>query len=137
MQLQQHVSLKGYNTFGINAFAKYFAAFASVDELKELLSLNQQQPLLVLGGGSNVLLTKDFDGLVARNEMRGIRLLREDEDYYYVESAAGENWHQLVMHCVSHGYAGLENLSLDTRKCWRKSNSEHWSLWRGASGCIS
>ena len=113
MPLQQNVSLKPYNTFGIESFANYFASFSSVDELKETLRhYNSKQPLLILGGGSNILLTKDFDGLILKNELRGIRLISEDEDYYYVRAAAGENWHQLVMYCVAHNYAGMENLSL-------------------------
>ncbi len=113
MQLQQNVSLKPYNTFGIDAFAKYFAAFSSASELKEALaSIDHQLPVFILGGGSNILFTKNIDGIVLKNELPGIQLLSEDEEYYYVQAAAGENWHQLVMYCVAHNYAGLENLSL-------------------------
>lgn len=113
MQLQQNVSLKTYNTFGIDASAKYFAAFASVNELKEVfININPNSKTLVLGGGSNILLTNDFDGVVLKNEVKGIALLREDDNYFYVQAAAGENWHQLVMYCVTNNYAGAENLSL-------------------------
>ena len=113
MQLQQQVSLKQYNTFGIDATARYFAAFASIDELKKNLEAHLSNlPVLVLGGGSNILLTRNFDGTVLKNELRGIALLREDEEHYYVRAAAGENWHELVMYCVAHNYAGMENLSL-------------------------
>ncbi len=113
MPLQRHISLQPYNTFGIEAYANYFAAFSSVDELKETLHQSDHSlPLLLLGGGSNLLLTKDFDGVVLKNELRGIRPVREDDEHYYVQAAAGENWHQLVLYCVAHNYAGMENLSL-------------------------
>jgi UDP-N-acetylmuramate dehydrogenase len=119
MQLQQNVSLYPYNTFHIHATAKYFAAFTTLDELQEALdifykqqSTNTPQSLLVLGGGSNVLFTKDVDALVLKNEIKGIEVVDEDDIFYYVKAAAGENWHQLVMYCVAHNYAGMENLSL-------------------------
>lgn len=113
MPLQQHVSLKPFNTFGIDALARYFAPFSSVDELKEILEeADPHLPLLLLGGGSNILLAKNFDGTVLKNELRGIQLLREDEEQYYVQAAAGENWHHLVMYCVANKCAGMENLSL-------------------------
>lgn len=108
--LQQDVSLKPYNTFGIDAKARYFARFATMDQLKELLL--QSQPALVLGGGSNILLTQDVDGLVLKNELMGIQKLGEDEQYIYVKAGAGENWHGFVLHCIVNGWAGVENLSL-------------------------
>ena len=119
MQLQQNVSLYPYNTFHIQATAKYFAAFTTLDELQEALDFfytqqtaDTQQNLFVLGGGSNVLFTKDIDGLVLKNEIQGIEVVDEDDEFYYVQSAAGENWHQLVMYCVKNNFAGIENLSL-------------------------
>lgn len=119
MQLQQQVSLYPYNTFHIQATAKYFAPFSTVDELQEALGIfYKHQPatapgnLFLLGGGSNILFTKDVDGLVLKNELHGIEKVNEDEEYYYIKAAAGENWHQLVMYCVEHNYAGMENLSL-------------------------
>src|SRR3982751_1023949 len=119
MQLQQNVSLYPYNTFHIHATAKYFAAFTSLNELQEALDSfysnntnHSQQHMLLLGGGSNVLFTKDVDGLVLKNEMQGIEVVDEDDTFYYVRSAAGENWHKLVMYCVEDNYAGMENLSL-------------------------
>lgn len=114
MQLHKNVSLKQYNTFGIDVSAKYFAGFGSLETLRELLSNDQQQIInkLILGGGSNLLFTKDFDGLVLKNELKGIELVKEDETYYYVKANAGENWHQFVLHCIAHNYAGIENLSL-------------------------
>lgn len=115
MQIQENISLKPYNTFGINATAKYFAKFTSVSELDELFhfnSSNKEGTTLVLGGGSNVLLTQDYQGLVAINEMQGIEVVSEDADYIYVRTAAGENWHRFVVYCIENNFAGVENLSL-------------------------
>src|SRR3569623_733158 len=100
MQIQQNISLKPYNTFNITAAAKYFAAFSSADELAELLASSNHLPqihrLMVLGGGSNILLTKDFDCLVLKNELKGIDLVKEDDLYYYVKACACENWHRFL-----------------------------------------
>lgn len=115
MQIRENVSLKPYNTFGIEATAKRFASFANVDELREILSdpKREHEPeKLILGGGSNLLLTKNFDGLVLKNEIAGIEVTAEDDEYIYLKAGAGENWHGLVMHCVANGYAGMENLAL-------------------------
>ena len=114
MIIQKEYSLKKLNTFGIDAQAKLFAAFSTVDQLNEIVSdpAFSQLPKLILGGGSNLLFTKNVDGIVLKNELKGIELLREDADFYYVKAAAGEVWHNLVMHCIAHDYAGLENLSL-------------------------
>lgn len=107
-------SLKPYNTFGISAQARYFAAFDSVDRLKELLEHTtvRNNRRLILGGGSNMLFVRNFDGIVLKNELKGIEKISEDEHHYYVRSAAGEVWHELVMHCIQSGYAGIENLAL-------------------------
>lgn len=113
MQIQNNISLKDYNTFGIDVKAKYFSSFKSLAELKELGAENKRlNDLLILGGGSNILFTKDVDGLVLKNELKGIELVKENEAFYYVKAAAGEKWHQFVMHCIEHDYAGVENLSL-------------------------
>lgn len=115
MNLEQNISLKPYNTFGINAKAKYFAPFENLTELEELLSnskFKNQKSKLVLGGGSNILLTKDFDGMVLKNMIKGIEIVKEDEEHIYIKAGAGENWHQLVLYCVKNNYAGAENLSL-------------------------
>ncbi len=119
MQVQQNVSLKQYNTFGIDVTAQSFASFSSLDELEalteykqELSSINKISPLLILGGGSNLLFTKNVDGLVLKNELKGIELVNEDADYCYVKASAGEAWHTFVEHCIANNYAGLENLSL-------------------------
>ncbi|MBO9155096.1 UDP-N-acetylmuramate dehydrogenase [Chitinophaga sp. GCM10012297] len=114
MKIQENVSLRQYNTFNLDATARYFAAFHSREALEEILAGPQFKytPKLILGGGSNILLTKDFDGLVLKNEIKGIHTVSEDEEHVYVKAGAGENWHQFVMHCIEKGYAGLENLSL-------------------------
>lgn len=114
MKLQENISLKSYNTFGIDITAKYFASFENLTELKEILNSKLQTPnsKLVLGGGSNILLTKDFDGIVLKNAIKGIEILKEDDEHVYIKAGAGENWHQFVLYCVSNNYAGVENLSL-------------------------
>lgn len=112
--ISENISLKNFNTFGIDAKARYFASFSDTETLVELLSnpIVKTKPRLVLGGGSNLLLTKDYDGVVLKNELKGKQLIAEDDTYYYVQSGAGEIWHQLVMYCIANNYAGIENLAL-------------------------
>ena len=117
MLLQQNISLKPFNTFHIDAKAKYFASFSSQDELQELLeysrnNINDSRPPLILGGGSNILFTGDLDRLVLKNEIMGIAEVHEDEEYVYVKAGAGENWHSFVQYCIERNWGGLENLSL-------------------------
>ena len=110
--IQENVALRAFNTFGIGVFARYFAEFASVEELDELLAWAGGRESIMLGGGSNVLFTKDVDGLVARNAIKGIELVDEDDDYVYVRAGAGEVWQEFVAHCIGRDWAGVENLSL-------------------------
>ncbi len=112
--IQENISLKSFNTFGIDTTARHFSTFKSEEELQELLleKLVKDNSRLVLGGGSNLLLTKDFDGIVLKNEIKGVDLIKEDEMHYYIKSNAGEVWHSFVMHCIKNNYAGVENLSL-------------------------
>jgi UDP-N-acetylmuramate dehydrogenase len=111
--LRNDISLKPFNTFGIDVNANRFATFLSIEELNSLLSQREaNEPLLILGGGSNLLLTKDFNGLVLKNEIIGFNLIEETDTEVIVEAGAGEVWHQFVMNCIENGYAGLENLSL-------------------------
>jgi len=114
MQIFKNYSLRDYNTFGIDAYAKYFAAFNSVDDLQSLLQSGEykNEPKLFLGGGSNILFTKKFDGLVLKNEIDGIKIIHEEEKYIYVKVGAGVNWHQFVLYCIHKNLAGVENLSL-------------------------
>lgn len=111
MKIQENFSLRQYNTFGINVYAKQFSSFTNEEGLEELLSAGNKN-IFILGGGSNILFTKNFDGLVLKNEIGGIELIKEDEHYCYVKAGAGVNWHSFVLHCISHDFAGVENLSL-------------------------
>ena len=113
LQIQQNISLKNFNSFGIEASARYFAEISHEDELAELFLDPQWASIdrLVIGGGSNMLLLKDYDGLVIRMNIRGIEH-RLSHDEVHVEAGAGEVWNDLVNYCVLHGYAGMENLSL-------------------------
>ncbi|MBB5396017.1 UDP-N-acetylmuramate dehydrogenase [Mucilaginibacter sp. AK015] len=113
LQIQENVSLKHFNTFGIDANARYFAEISHEDELVELFADPQWAHInrLVVGGGSNMLLVKDFEGLVIRMNIRGIEHRISHEDVF-VEVGAGEVWNDLVNFCVDRNYAGMENLSL-------------------------
>ncbi|MXS70587.1 UDP-N-acetylmuramate dehydrogenase [Flavobacteriaceae bacterium W22] len=112
--MQENFSLKPYNTFGIDAKAKYFAEINSTDQLIEILRLSETRtlPILFLGGGSNILFTKDFDGLVIKLSLKGITVQPLNEDKVLVTAKAGENWHEFVMFCLEKNLGGLENLSL-------------------------
>ena len=114
MKIFENYSLKKSNTFGIDVSAKYFLELDSVSSVQVFLDDKKisRQPRLILGGGSNILFTKNFDGVVVKNNIKGIELLKEDPEYYYVKAGAGEVWHQFVMHCIGKNYAGVENLSL-------------------------
>ena len=111
MNIQENFSLQQYNTFGVEAKTKYFAEVNSVEELKETLRLSHS-PLLILGGGSNLLFTKDFEGLVIKLNLKGITEQITDENHVLVTAKAGENWHNFVQKTISKNYGGLENLSL-------------------------
>jgi len=117
MQVQSNFSLKPYNTFGIDTRARYFSTFSDVEQLKELstydpVTIGSPTTIFILGGGSNILFTKDFDGHVLKNDIRGIAKINEDDEYVYVKVGAGENWHQFVLFSVRNGWQGIENLSL-------------------------
>lgn len=116
MQIHENLSLKQYNTFGIDVKAKLFADFNSVAQLQEVLQyvhlLSPRIPRMILGGGSNVLFTQNVLALVLKNGITGIELVKEDEQFVYVKVGAGVNWHSFVVHCVQQGWAGVENLSL-------------------------
>lgn len=112
MEIHENFPLKGYNTFSIEAKAKFFNSFSFVEELEEKLMMYSEYPVFILGGGSNILFTRDYNGAVLKNEIKGIELQHEDADHVYVKVGAGENWHQFVLHCIEHNWAGIENLSL-------------------------
>jgi len=114
MTILENVDLQPYNTFGIKVFAKYFTIIRSAGESKELLAsdLFKNEKHLFLGGGSNILFTKNFDGLVIKVEIKGIKILQENDDTITLKVGSGENWHAFVMYCVERSWGGLENLSL-------------------------
>ena len=114
MLLQERISLKEFNTFGIEAQGRYYIRINNAQQLRKLLSYHRFNscPRLILGGGSNVLFLKDFEGIVFHMAIEGITTIQEDREYVWVKAGAGVNWHTLVLHCIEHGYAGIENLSL-------------------------
>lgn len=112
MMIENNISLKQFNTFQIDVSAKHFAAFRTLENLETVLKEKSKEKFLILGGGSNILFTKDFDGLVLKNEIRGIEEIHEDENFIYLKVGAGENWHQFVRHAVRKNWGGIENLSL-------------------------
>lgn len=112
MSIQKNISLKPYNTFGIDVTAKHFVSVNTINNLKEILSLKAYPNKLVLGGGSNLLLTKDFNGLVIHINLKGIEILSEEHDSVIVKANAGENWHEFVLWCIKNDFGGIENLSL-------------------------
>jgi UDP-N-acetylmuramate dehydrogenase len=114
MNIQYNKSLKPFNTFGIEAQSKEFVEVKSLEELQLLVSMFDftSRNLLVLGGGSNMLITKDFEGMVIKNSIKGIEVINENEDYVWVKAMAGEVWHEFVLFCIENNYAGVENLSL-------------------------
>lgn len=112
MEIIENFSLKKYNTFGIEAKAKQFTAVHSVEELKTVLAKNPSKKKFILGGGSNMLLTQDIEALVIHIDLKGKKIIREDDDFVWVESQAGENWHEFVLWTISQDFGGLENMSL-------------------------
>jgi len=112
--IQENVELLPFNTFKIKAKARYFVAIHSVADMKELLKspLYLSQKRLILGGGSNILLTGDFSGLVIKVNITGIDVVEEDDATVTLKAGAGETWHSFVMHCVANNWGGIENLSL-------------------------
>jgi UDP-N-acetylmuramate dehydrogenase len=114
MQLLTNYPLKKYHTFGTDIYAQYFVEVNSIEEFKKLQQhlVYKDNSLLILGGGSNLLFTKNYSGLVIKNNLRGIEVIKQDEDSVWVKVAAGENWHSFVLWCVDHEYGGIENLSL-------------------------
>ena len=114
MIIQENFSLKRLNTFHFDVNARYFSAPQNEEEIIEILSKPQLKdcPLLVLGGGSNILFKSDFNGLVLKPNIQTIKTIDENEDHIWVEAGAGIDWDQFVEWTVKHGYYGIENLSL-------------------------
>lgn len=112
MQIQSNFSLKSFNTFGIEAKAKSFVAVHSLEDLKTVLAEHAAEKKFILGGGSNMLLTQDIDALVIHIDLKGKRILKDDDDFVWIESMAGENWHEFVLWTIDQNFGGLENMSL-------------------------
>lgn len=112
MEIQNDFSLKNYNTFGIEAKAKRFIAVHTIAELTAVLEQNKTDKKFILGGGSNMLLTKDVDALVIHIDLKGKKIISENDDHVWVESQAGENWHEFVLWTIDQNFGGLENMSL-------------------------
>ncbi|GHM98617.1 UDP-N-acetylenolpyruvoylglucosamine reductase [Cytophagales bacterium WSM2-2] len=112
--IQENISLKSFNTFGIDARAKYFCEIKSIEDLVGIIQtgLLKKERMLILGGGSNVLFTKDFDGLVIHNSIMGKEIVSESDSDIDLQVSSGEPWHNTVLHCVHNNWGGIENLSL-------------------------
>lgn len=112
MTFEENKSLKAFNTFGVDVKAKYFIQVSSTSQLIEVLESDKATDYMILGGGSNMLLTKNIDKLVIQLNTKGIQEKHLSESEVLVEAQAGENWHDLVQYCVAKNYGGIENLSL-------------------------
>jgi UDP-N-acetylmuramate dehydrogenase len=114
MRIFQNISLKPYNTFGIEANASQFVELQTLEEVQVLCQTFNltDRKLLILGGGSNILLTKDFDGMALKINLKGIEIVKENDEEVWVQAMAGESWHSFVTHCVEKNWGGVENLSL-------------------------
>ena len=112
MLIEENKSLKNYNTFGIDCVARFFVSVSSKKELINALKSNAHPNIFILGGGSNMLLTKDVEALVIHINFKGINVIFEDEKHIHLSVMGGENWHELVQYCIDKDYGGLENLSL-------------------------
>lgn len=113
-EIKENISLKNYNTFGIEAKSRYFVECSSINEILDFIEIHKKQtlPLMILGGGSNVLFTKDYDGYVLRPAIKGIEIVKETEDHIILKVGAGEDWDEFVGYCVDNNWGGVENLSL-------------------------
>ena len=114
LKIEENKDLKAFNTFGIEATAPLFCEIHTTEELQFLFRREdlRHMPLLIIGGGSNILFTKDPEGLVVLNKIEGTEVLKEDEEHVWLKAGAGVVWHQLVLYTISKGWGGLENLSL-------------------------
>ena len=112
MKITADFSLKNYNTFGIEVLASEFISVHTIEELKTVLAENKTKEKFILGGGSNMLLTKNIDALVIHIDLKGKRVIEENDEFVLVESQAGENWHEFVLWTIDQNFGGLENMSL-------------------------
>ncbi len=114
ISIEEYKDIKPFTTFGVPVTARYFCSIPSIEAVQQLVQhpVYQNNSHFILGGGSNVLFTSDYNGLVIQNLLKGITIRQESETSIDIEVMAGENWHNLVMYCVQHNWGGIENLSL-------------------------
>lgn len=112
MEIHKNFSLKEFNTFGIDAKAKFFVQINSIEELQEILGNDSYPDKFILGGGSNMLLTSDIDALVIHIDLKGIEIISQNKDTVEIRVMAGENWHEMILWALEHNFGGLENMSL-------------------------
>lgn len=112
MHIEENKSLKKLNTFNIECNARKFVEISTIEDLKEVLRSNSNEPLFILGGGSNLLLTKDIEALVLHVNLKGISIESETNEHIIIKVMAGENWHDFVLFCIANKFGGIENLSL-------------------------
>ena len=114
MKILNNIQLKSLNSFNISSYAKYFAEFSSEIDLLAILKHNllAKEKLFILGGGSNILLTKNIDGLLIKNAIKGIKIIEENDNHLIAEVGAGENWHDFVKWSIKQNVSGIENLAL-------------------------
>lgn len=114
LHIRENVNLKSYNTFGVEVYCDYFVEINSIADFKELIpnKIYTSTAKLIIGGGSNLLFTNDFKGLVIKNNLKGKEIVSESDTEVLVKVSAGEVWHEFVLWCIDKNYAGLENLSL-------------------------
>jgi UDP-N-acetylmuramate dehydrogenase len=110
--MEKNKSLKAFNTFGVESHAEWFVEARTADEVWSCLKDFQDKPIMVLGGGSNLLLTKDIDGVVLKISLKGISIVEESENHVILEVQGGEIWHEVVEYCLEHDFGGIENLAL-------------------------
>jgi len=112
VHIQHDISLKAFNTFGIDVNARHFVSVSTLEQLISVLKLKNYPNKLILGGGSNMLLTKDVNALVIHINIKGITKINEEKDHVFVKANAGENWHEFVISCLNNNLGGIENMSL-------------------------
>ena len=112
MQIQSKVSLKPFNTFGVDVTARKFVEVNQLEELRQILKNTYASEIFILGGGSNMLLTKDVEEMVIHVNLKGKEVVEERPEEVIVKAMAGENWHEFVLYCIERNFGGLENLSL-------------------------
>ena len=130
MDIIKNKSLKSYNTFGIDCNSSFFTRINTLKDLEELYQqpLFKNQKKLILGGGSNILFTSNFEGLVIKNEIKGIEIIKETKDVVEVQIGAGVNWHEFVIYAVNNKWGGVENMSLIPGNCGTH-HAKYRSLW--------